>query len=310
MILSSTPISSISYLSNLQNEELTFLEITNCDNLTSLNGLENIKSITTNATSTLVIARNEQLVDINALQNIQKLENGLAIASNPMLENCCAIAHLVDANLDNGTVGGIIAIQDNGDFCSTIEAILQNCQAPLSYCENIQITSSDNEISIYNNIAPIEIVKVFDNNYALIYQCFADCEETINLSDLAAGTYHLNINAYDESWNHICERTASVEVGGNAQDRGIDFSPADFTVFPNPAKTEAFIDLSKLKGEKVELVLFNQFGQEVNKQVIDKVEAQRIMLDLSATQNGLYILKIKSKNRKAVAKKLMVSRLY
>jgi len=214
--------------------------------------------------------------------------------------------------LGGDRVGGSISYGSNkaGSSCDDPVQFERQCLEPPTICDLIGIVVENDLLRISGLTAPIEIVKVFDANYSTVYECFANCETTINLPNLATGTYHISINSYDRNWLPICERTQSIEVGSNAQDRGIDFSPADFALFPNPAKTEAFLDLSKLKGEKVELYLFNQFGQEVNKQIIDKVEGQQVTLDLSTTQNGLYILKIKSKNRKAIAKKLMVSRLY
>ena len=307
--------SNLTTLTALVNiRQLQFLEINDNDRLLSLNGLENVELIEANPdlANGISIVENELLNDISALQNLNIIFGFFRIINNPSLQDCCPILHLIDDDTENGQVTGTIPIGSNAvGFCNRREDIIENCQMPSSsLCMNINIQTANNNITIANLTAPIEIVKVFDNNYAPVHQCFADCEETINLSDLAAGTYHISLNAYDEDWTPICERTESVEVGGNAQDRNTDFSPVDFALFPNPARTEAFIDLSKVKGEKVELVLYNQFGQAVMQQIIEEVAEQGITLDLSATQNGLYVLKIKSKNRKAVAKKLLVSRLY
>ena len=306
------PIESVTAFSNIQNSRLRDLNIINCDNLKSLNGLEFIDSTDMG----IILAANDLLEDINALRNVSYLGGSPVITSliidiNPKLSECCAIVHLIDDDASNGIAAFGSLIRNNALFCNSKEEILQNCQnQPTNPCETTLIQTTNSQLGISNLTAPIEIIKVFDSNYATVYECFADCEETINLPDLAAGIYHININAYDENWQHLCERVETVQIQSSTQNRNSDFAPTDFALFPNPASTATFIDLSKLKGEKVELALLNQFGQQVSHQVIEQVSEQVAVIDLATIQNGLYILKIKSKNRKAIAKKLLVSRLY
>ena len=303
--MTNTAVSSLAFLGNLENDTLLGIHVTNSDSLISLDGLENIESV-----GSLLIGGNKGLTDLSALKNIKQVENSILIASNPNVVDCCALTHLVDNDLDNGTVGGDITISNNSNFCSSIEEILANCQTQPADCNNVNIATNQNNLSISNLTAPIQIVKVFDNNYAMIYECFGECEETINLADLAAGKYHVNIDFYDENWQPICNKVETVQIGETAQNRSADLLPTDFALYPNPAKTETFIDLSKLKGTKVQLALFNQFGQKVHEQVIEKATEQKAKIEVTTYQNGLYILKIKAIGKRPIAKKMIINRLY
>lgn len=65
-----------------------------------------------------------------------------------------------------------------------------------------------------------------------------------------------------------------------------------------------------MKGETVQLVLFNQFGQKISVQTVRKVAVQKERIDISTLQNGVYILQIKAAGKRPIAKKMIVNRLY
>ena len=66
----------------------------------------------------------------------------------------------------------------------------------------------------------------------------------------------------------------------------------------------------QIAGEAVTLKLFNQFGQEVFQQVIEKVVQPSVEIDLTAFSNGLYFLHVQPKGKKVLSKRLVVNRLY
>ena len=83
-------------------------------------------------------------------------------------------------------------------------------------CNQIQTSSSGNQITIANLTAPIEIVQVFDQNYQLVYRCQGtDCGSEQTINDLAAGNYFVNVQFYTADWKFICAKeNIVVEVGG------------------------------------------------------------------------------------------------
>lgn len=300
-------LENIDFLKQLKNTKIGIL-ITGNYIIENLEGLANFDTL-----AGITLGGNNSLVDISALQNVKHVQGDLTIEQNPVLEDCCYIRHLVDNDSENGRVAGNIKFGRNGGTnsqCEHVYRLLEQCNVPPSVpCESILIQTANNQLIVSNLNAPIQIVKVFDNNYATVYECFAECAETINLTDLEAGKYHVNINLYNENWEPICERVESVEVG-SAQDRSAYLLPQDFALYPNPTTAEVYLNLHQLKGEQVELALFNQFGQRVKEQKIDRVGEQPIKIDLVNQLNGVYILQIIAKGKRPIAKKILVNQLY
>lgn len=183
---------------------------------------------------------------------------------------------------------------------------------PTSFCEEVTITINPNfrGFTISNLNAPIEIVKVFGPNWELLRECFADCDNEIQLLELSGDRYYIQVTMYDENWTPLCNLEEVVEFPNTSESRNTELQAADFALYPNPALAETRIDLQKVKGEVVTLKLFNQFGQEVYKQPIEKVVQSNAKIDLSPFSNGLYLLHIQTKGRKVLSKKLVVNRLY
>ena len=301
LVIYDSKITSTNVFSNLENHKLDFLGFDKCLFLKDLSGFENIDSIN----GRLLFSNNASLENIDGLINLRYVKGDIRIINNPLLVDCCIISPFFKSPNDNQ----FSIVSGNGENCNPVY-LFNSCDiVEQTFCEGIDIDESSG-LTITNLNAPIQIVKVFDANYATIYECFAECEETITLTDLIAGTYHININLYDENWQPICERIETVQVEANTQDRSTQLLPTDFALYPNPAESETFIDLNKIKGESVQLALFNQFGQKVKQQIVEKVTAQKEKVDISTLQNGVYILQIKAEGKRPIAKKLMVTRLY
>ena len=296
-------IENLDFLRQIENAIIA-ISITGSSKIENLEGLERFDTL-----GGLLLGGNAVLNDISALEDIQYIKGNLIIEQNKQLENCCIIKHLLSGG---NRVRGRISYGYNkgGSSCDDPIQFERQCLEPPTACESIRFVTENDYLRISILTAPNEIIKVFDADYNIVYECFGECEGPIDVNDLIAGTYHISINFYDESWQPICERTESIEVVGNAQDRNRELLPTDFALFPNPAEAETYIDLSKLKGKKVQLALFNQFGQKVQQQVIENATAQKTKIDLTTFQNGLYILKIEPKGRRGIAKKLIVNRLY
>ena len=82
-------------------------------------------------------------------------------------------------------------------------------------CEAVQITTSSTQISVTNLTAPNSIVKVFNENYDLLFECVGNCGSEVIVTDLLDGKYHININFYDENWADLCEKITPITLGSN-----------------------------------------------------------------------------------------------
>ncbi|MEM6317396.1 MAG: T9SS type A sorting domain-containing protein [Bacteroidota bacterium] len=301
-------ILNLNFLRNLENKELSRLEVFSCPMLESLNGLENITTVTDGTYPAMVIADNPNLVDISSLQNITLVENGLVLIRNARLEDCCSIAHLIDFDLDNGVANGLQQVEENAGDCFSNEAVLENCTDEEFSCDNIRVDYTDETLTISGLTAPIEIVKVFDKDWNQLFDCFADCPAAIPIPNLNSSLFRIQVTAYDENWNFLCNGDQYFEPAGS---RTLNLLlPEDFTLSPNPAAETTTINLRKLEGEAITLQLFNSFGQEVYQRTIPQVTEQDETIDLAGFTNGLYVLKIKPDGKRGFAKKLVVNRMY
>ena len=187
----------------------------------------------------------------------------------------------------------------------------ENCP-PTNFCEEVTIIIDENtrSFTIGNLNAPIEIVKVFNQDWQLFYECFADCENEVLLQELSGDRYYIQVDMYEEDWTPICDLDEMVNFSNASESRNTELQAADFTLYPNPALTETRIDLQQIQGEAVTLQLFNQFGQEVYQQAIEQVKQPSAKIDLTPFSNGLYLLHIQTKGRKIWSKRLVVNRLY
>lgn len=87
---------------------------------------------------------------------------------------------------------------------------------PLFNCPTISIEVEDDELEIEGLTAPIEIVKVFNAAYSLVYECNGNCPDKIELSNLSEGRYNIDIQSYTQNWQFICDQRATILVENQA----------------------------------------------------------------------------------------------
>ena len=115
-------------------------------------------------------------------------------------------------------------------------------------CDNLQIESSNNQLSLSNIIAPNSIVKVFDPNYQIISTCSGDCPETVSVPNLIAGeTYYTDIQLYDENWDFICEDKQAIEIIGDSEPCDTSICQGD-VVLQTQAEVDAFCGCEVIEG--------------------------------------------------------------
>jgi hypothetical protein len=90
---------------------------------------------------------------------------------------------------------------------------------------------------------------------------------------------------------------------------------ADFNVYPNPTGGDLNVDLTSYFGRAVRLEVYSLEGKLLQFREIDEVQTTVEQMDLSALQNGMYLVKLKSLARDGafrelpdVTKKIVVTR--
>ncbi len=211
-------------------------------------------------------------------------------------------------------------IQSNGCDCAGTPIVSGEPN-----CDNVTATAGDGTITVAGLTSPIEHVKVYsigaDNALTQVDRCVGDCGDTWVAEGLAAGNYLIHITLRDRNWGSLCADGAqdlpiyvTVESGASASSRNsesaLSVEPTQLKVYPNPARDEAFIDLSDWMSQSVDLVIHNHFSQVVFEQHIEKVSGSPTKIDLTSFTNGLYYIQVKTKGQRPVTKKLLVTRLY
>lgn len=304
-------LSNVDRLALLSN--LTSIKLTNLAQLRAVPPLSLLSTL-----SGLNLSNNTKFQNLNFLSPIGYLEGNVTIKSNPSLSDCCGLAHLVDDDPFFGTNNAVFSIANNPFSCKAISNILSDCQTSTPSCSDIQVNANGGNISITGLTAANVILKVFDKNYRVLFNCFGDCDNLIQLNDLSSGTYRVSINFYNANWIPICETIVTVELSGN--DAVVSFSdrtneqalqiPNKFLLAPNPAYGATFVDLKHLAGNPVRLQLINQFGQSVWTKEIQTAALAPEKIDIYTFDNGLYYLLIEPKGRPIVTQKLIIAKLY
>ncbi|GJM33565.1 MAG: hypothetical protein DHS20C18_25660 [Saprospiraceae bacterium] len=70
------------------------------------------------------------------------------------------------------------------------------------------------------------------------------------------------------------------------------FDAKDFSIFPNPAKEQLYLNLDNYYGQEVQIVIINHLGQTLLQRKLDQVGTKPEKLDLNVLSNGTYFIKI------------------
>lgn len=78
------------------------------------------------------------------------------------------------------------------------------------------------------------------------------------------------------------------------------------SVYPNPASTEAQVELTPFLGKNIRLSVYNGLGARMLYTEIDDVQATTERLDLATLQKGLYLISVETSEGEKVSSKLVV----
>ncbi|MEM6317398.1 MAG: hypothetical protein AAF960_06990 [Bacteroidota bacterium] len=242
-----TAIESLQPLANLENTYLSGLSIRECNSLTSLDGLENLGQIDGQSFNPFYITSNALLENVSALRNLRFVNGNLGIFDNPMLNDCCGIAQLIGADQSNGSVIGSINVTRNLMGCNSPTEIQDNCTTKGdAACDVLEISSADNQLVIKNVTAPIANIKVYDDNFQLVFECNGNCETDITIPNLnRCEVYSYDIQLFTENYEHICSRVGDVPIKGSLTEPAV--CKGDIWL-RTQAEVDAFCGCDKIEG--------------------------------------------------------------
>ncbi|MFK7979547.1 MAG: T9SS type A sorting domain-containing protein [Saprospiraceae bacterium] len=199
-----TAISSLEVFSNLDdNQYLSDFHLENCDELTSLKGLEKVTVLADTSTSILLYG-NDKLTDISALSQLQYAAGAIVFINNPLLETCCAIKELVAEDWHNESTKRTVILENNAATCNDYAPLLNACaavtpttlqQANLSLYPNPStnettldlstLTGTSVELTLYNQFGQ----SVWERKINKVIHG----QEKIEVATIAKGIYFLQI---------------------------------------------------------------------------------------------------------------------
>ncbi|MEZ4960129.1 MAG: GEVED domain-containing protein [Saprospiraceae bacterium] len=92
-------------------------------------------------------------------------------------------------------------------------------------------------------------------------------------------------------------------------DAAAAFRPvADFTLFPNPAVGEFYVEMSKLAGQNVTIVIYNQIGLPVYKAFIPDAAETNHLIHADGWQAGMYFVELMPEGRRPLTRRIMIGR--
>jgi hypothetical protein len=138
-----------------------------------------------------------------------------------------------------------------------------------------------------------EVLEVVNNKYS------TDINEFYSVYDNAPtegdNTYRVKVTYVDGTSKTSAPQTVKFTVS-----EGI-------SVFPNPATETVAVDLSKYKGAAVTISIYNQFGQQVLTQQVEKASGT-VNVDVSQNSTGNYLIRVVSKGKKDALQQLHIAK--
>ncbi|MFK7984306.1 MAG: lysyl oxidase family protein [Saprospiraceae bacterium] len=88
------------------------------------------------------------------------------------------------------------------------------------YCDNLAIRRTQDTLYVGNLTAPINILKIYDDNWQLIYECNQEsCLENLSIPVSSDANYHLEFQAFTSDWQMLCTKFFTVGINSSVTSR-------------------------------------------------------------------------------------------
>ena len=208
-----------------------------------------------------------------------------------------------NANTTNDVIG------EDGCNCSGTPIVVS------SLCDNINVKTETGKITFDYVNSPIAIVKVFNAQWEKVYECNNTCTSTISVSGLDNGTYHIDIQLFDASWNSICSRSEMVSIFSNLNDSNTNFTNtktnsnlATISTYPNPTQDELFIEFSALENPVKNILIYDNAGKMIRQYHYDSDINNKISINTEQLPEGVFLINVEIANENSISKKFLIKR--
>lgn len=169
-----------------------------------------------------------------------------------------------------------LQVRVNTSFCEQLPSdnfLNQNVTLTASGnpCAAITITPSTNILNIAGATAPHVLIKVFNPNWSLNFQCLDNCANPLTLNNLNAGVYHLQIKLLNASWGENCYLERDVTVNSFGAGNGTSIASSDERqrlsldrFYPSPTSYQVTVDVFSPIAQAATLDFYDQLGRPVH----------------------------------------------
>ena len=187
------------------------------------------------------------------------------------------------------------------------------------YCNKISITYGSDRILLSGEFGQQYFFKILKRfgDWSSVLNCISSCGHEAEVGNLQAGNYQITV--YNASWQQVCDGQI-IELKENNFTQRISYKTAtpsinslekqstnqNYSIYPNPAKQEVFINLNAYAGQQGSIQLINQFGQIAQQVDYDKIPAETLRMDLLKVQTGLHFINIQLANGTQITEKILI----
>jgi large repetitive protein len=151
------------------------------------------------------------------------------------------------------------------------EAATAGSLPPITGCAAINITPGTNSLTIAGATAPHVLIKVFNPNWTLNFQCLDNCANPLTINNLNAGTYHVQVKLINNGWGEICYLEQDVIVSSFGPGGGTGIARPDDRhrlvldrFYPSPTSYQVTVDVFSPVEQAATLDFYDQLGRAVH----------------------------------------------
>ena len=176
-------------------------------------------------------------------------------------------------------------------------------------CGDVQISLSGNTMQIDGLTAPIEILKVFTQDYGqMLINCVNNCGDSQTIPNLTPQTYHVDWIFYTSNWQEICRDQIDITYsafGNAASSRSNSSNRTGVTLFPNPVSQSLFINVpSESYTTEMRIEIYDILGKRIISTPLHNRNATN-KIDLSAFHSGIYLVHLLKEGELYHSEKIM-----
>ena len=130
----------------------------------------------------------------------------------------------------------------------------------------------------------------------------------VEIAGVVSSPYPVSLNASNPNINNILitiNNNAAVITGMEDADN-LNLSVSE--IYPNPANSEAFIEIKNQKASTIQLSIYDIFGKNIMTENYQIDGSKKINLNEKNLANGIYTVKIDNLKSGSIIRKLIISK--